>query len=338
MSTNQHWFLIRRELPKNRQLMLSVFSFLLPVLIWCAISYVPFIWHPNIKIETAGDVSYFKEGMLIDRHVFAKEAADMVEQNKAVPTGVRANPVYMPAPHEVIKAFYTAFVTPPKRRNEPWFHESIWHSVTIIFWGFVLSSLVGVPLGILTGSYLFFAKLFEPFIEFVRYMPAPVFGALAVAILGIYDGPKIAIIFIGTFFQQVLVIGNSTRKVDMALLEAAQTLGASKIQLLFKVVIPASITDIYRDMRILLGWAWTYLIVAELIGSSSGITWFITQQARYKNYDNVYAAIIIIGIIGLFTDLILAWLGKRIFPWVKGSKKSRVLNTFFSMLAGRRVS
>ena len=75
-------------------------------------------------------------------------------------------------------------------------------------------------------------------------------------------------------------------------------------------------------MRILLGWAWTYLIVAELIGSSSGITWFITQQARYKNFDNVFAAIMMIGIIGLTTDLILAWLGKRIFPWQKQAARA----------------
>jgi NitT/TauT family transport system permease protein len=157
--------------------------------------------------------------------------------------------------------------------------------------------------------------LFEPFIEFFRYLPAPAFGALAVAILGIHYAPKIAIIFIGTFFQQVLVVSNTTRKLDPSLLEAAQTLGANNKALLFRVVVPGILPDLYRDMRILLGWAWTYLIVAELIGTSSGITWFITQQARYKNFDNVFAAIMIIGIIGLTTDLILASIGKRIFPW-----------------------
>jgi NitT/TauT family transport system permease protein len=164
--------------------------------------------------------------------------------------------------------------------------------------------------------------LSEPFIEFFRYLPAPAFGALAVAILGIYDGPKIAIIFIGTFFQQVLVIANTTRKLDIALLEAALTLGAKRLQLLFKVVIPGVLPDLYRDQRILLGWAWTYLIVAELIGTSSGITWFITQQARYKNFDNVFAAIMIIGVIGVITDLILARLGKQLFPWDKPANKN----------------
>ena len=71
-----------------------------------------------------------------------------------------------------------------------------------------------------------FSRLNEPFVEFFRYLPAPAFGALAVAILGIYDGPKIAIIVIGTLFQQVLIIANTTRKLDVALVEAALTLGA----------------------------------------------------------------------------------------------------------------
>jgi NitT/TauT family transport system permease protein len=72
-------------------------------------------------------------------------------------------------------------------------------------------------------------------------------------------------------------------------------------------------------MRILLGWAWTYLIVAEVVGTMSGITYFINQQARYRNFDNVYAAIIMIGVIGFGTDLLLAKLGTVIFPW----KRSR---------------
>jgi NitT/TauT family transport system permease protein len=235
---------------------------------------------------------------------------------------VPANPVYLPAPHQVASAFYTAFTTKPLRRDEKWLHESLWTSIQVIFWGFVLSSAFGVPLGILAGSYLTVSKLTEPFIEFFRYLPAPAFGALAVAILGIYEAPKIAIIFIGTFFQQVLVIANTTRKIDPTLLEAAVTLGAKRVSLLFKVVIPGVVTHLYLDMRILLGWAWTYLIVAELIGTSTGITWFITQQARYKNFANVYAAIIMIGILGLTTDLILAWLGARIFPWERHRRRA----------------
>lgn len=315
-------FAVGRKLEHKPRVVISILSFVVPLLLWSLVSYVPFIWHPMVEITDPGSVSYFSKDMMVDDDLFEKELENARAEGKAIPQGIPANPIYLPAPHEVATALYTAFTTEPKRRNELWLHESLWQSIQVIFWGFFISSLIGVPLGILAGTYDFFSKLFEPFIEFFRYLPAPAFGALAVAILGIHEAPKIAIIFIGTFFQQVLVVSNTTRKLDPSLLEAAMTLGAKRITLLFRVVIPGIITHLYKDLRILLGWAWTYLIVAELIGTSSGITWFITQQARYKNFENVYAAIIIIGIIGLTTDLILAALERKIFPWEKGAAKA----------------
>jgi NitT/TauT family transport system permease protein len=293
----------------------------LPLLLWCLVSYVPFIWHSKVHVLDPGAVSYFQADMLVDKAVFKDELARMQAAGKAVPVGFPANPVYLPAPHEVAKAFYTGFVTPPAQRDGLWLHQSLWQSIQVIFWGFLISSLIGVPLGILCGTYSVVSRLFEPFIEFFRYLPAPAFGALAIAIFGIYDGPKITIIVIGTFFQQVLVIANTTRTLDYSLLEAAMTLGTNKIKLLKNVVLPGILPQLYRDQRILLGWAWTYLIVAELIGTSSGITYYITQQARYQHFDNVFAAIIIIGIFGLGTDLFLAKLSKRLFPWDRPANK-----------------
>ncbi|MFA5548149.1 MAG: ABC transporter permease [Porticoccaceae bacterium] len=322
MSIAARLFTPRQPLTASWARGLTFASFLLPLLVWALVSYVPFLWHPEVLISDPGGVSYFKEGMRIDRDVFEREYAKVEASNLPLPVGEPANPIYLPAPHEVATAFYTAFAEAPAMRSQQWLHESLWHSIQIIFWGFVLSSIVGVPIGILCGTYSAVSKLGEPFFEFFRYLPAPAFGALAVAILGIYDGPKIAIIFIGTFFQQVLVVANTTRRLDISLLEAARTLGARRLRLLFKVVVPGILPDLYRDQRILLGWAWTYLIVAELIGTSSGITWFITQQARYKNFDNVFAAIIMIGIIGLATDLLLAFLGRRLFPWEKGRARA----------------
>lgn len=311
------WFIPRKRLSVKRTRVLVVMSFLLPLMLWSLVSYVPFFWHPNVQIVEPGGVAYFKTGMQIKGEQFERELIKVQEQGKALPSGFAVNPVYLPAPHEVAVALYTSFTTEPKRRSEKWLHESLWHSIQVIFWAFFLSSLVGVPLGILCGTYSAVSRLSEPFIEFFRYLPAPAFGALAVAILGIHDGPKIAVIFIGTLFQQVLIISNTTRKLDLSLIEAGLTLGAKKLRLLLTIIIPGILPDLYRDQRILLGWAWTYLIVAELIGTSSGITWFITQQARYKNFDNVFAAIIIIGVIGLLTDIILAKIGKKLFPWDK---------------------
>jgi NitT/TauT family transport system permease protein len=299
----------------QQRLLLTAGSFLLPILIWCLVSYVPFIWHPKVKVDAPGGVDYFQSGMLVDRDEFDTQAQQMKQQGLEAPSGAPANPIYLPAPHQVAKALYTAFVTPPEQRDAPWLHQSLWHSIQVIFWGFTISSIFGVPLGIISGTYAALARLNEPFIEFFRYLPAPAFGALAVAVLGIYDGPKIAIIVIGTFFQQVLVIANTTRKLDATIIEAARTLGTKGPRLITRVVLPGILPDLYRDQRILLGWAWTYLIVAELIGTSTGITWFITQQARYQHFDNVYAAIALIGIIGFGSDLVLERLGRKLFPW-----------------------
>lgn len=316
------WFAVRAPLTPRRKLLLGIGSFLLPLMLWAAVSYVPWLWHPQVLVSSVGDVDYLEVGMRMDRALFADEVAAMQEAGKAPPQGTPVNPVYLPAPHEVAKAFYTAFTTAPEQKDAPWLHESLWQSMQVIFWGFVISSLIGVPLGILCGVYSPIARLNEPFIEFFRYLPAPAFGALAVAILGIHDGPKIAIIVIGTFFQQVLVIANTTRKLEYGLLEAALTLGTQRWKLLSRVVLPGILPDLYRDQRVLLGWAWTYLIVAELIGTSSGITFFITQQARYQHFENVYAAIAMIGVIGLGIDLMLAWLGRRLFPWDRSQDKS----------------
>jgi NitT/TauT family transport system permease protein len=309
------WLRIHKPIPGRARTLLGVASFLLPLLVWAAVSYVPVLWHPQVAITDPGGIDYLQTDMRMNRADFDQAVAEAKKSGVAVPKGYAANPIYLPAPDEVGRAFFTAFSMAPQTSDGEWLAQSLWHSIQIIFWGFLISSLIGVPLGILCGTYAAIARVSEPFIEFFRYLPAPAFGALAVAILGIYDAPKVTIIVIGTLFQQVLIIANTTRKLDVGLVEAALTLGTRNIQLLRYVVLPGILPDLYRDQRILLGWAWTYLIVAELIGTTSGITWFITQQARYQHFDNVYAAIMMIGIIGLGVDMVLALLGRRLFPY-----------------------
>lgn len=310
------WIGANRPLSRRRRMALTVLSFLFPLGLWAAFSYVPFLWHPLVEVTDPGDVTWMEPGMRVPKAAFAQEVA--ASAGGAAPRGRPANPVYLPAPHEVAAAVWRSLTAPPPQRDAIWLPASLWHSIQVIVWGFLISSLLGVPLGILCGAQPTAARLTEPFIEFVRYLPAPAFGALMVAILGIYDGPKIAIIVIGTFFQQVLVIANTTRRVDPLLIEAALTMGSRNLRLIRRVIVPAALPQIYRDQRILLGWAWTYLIVAELIGTSSGITFFITQQARYQHFDNVYAAILVIGLVGLASDLALALMGRHLFPYARG--------------------
>lgn len=318
MASRRSWVGVVTPLRARSRIILAALSFLLPALLWSAVSYVPFLWHPLVQVTAPGASTWMQRGMRVPKAAFAAEVEAAARANAPRPDGVAANPIYLPAPHEVVVAFWRSLTTlPDQQKDSIWLPGSLWQSIQIIFWGFLISSLIGVPLGILCGAQPVLARITEPIIDFMRYMPAPAFGSLMVAILGIYDGPKIAIIIIGTLFQQVLVIANTTRRVDPLLVEAALTMGSRNLRLIRRVIVPAVLPQLYRDQRILLGWAWTYLIVAELIGKSSGITFYITQQARYQHFENVYVGIIVIGIVGSLTDIFLAWADRRLFPYAR---------------------
>ena len=302
--------------------MLKVLAFLLPIGVWCAISYVPWIWHPQVMITERGGSSMYRVGNSPLREAFEQEQAKLEAEGKPLMAGARANPVFVPPPHAVAMALYTAFVTEPDRPRDPWLHQRIGQSVLILLKGFALAALIAVPLGVLCGTLDFFSKLVEPFVDFMRYMPAPAFGALMVAIFGLGDAPKTAIIFIGVFFNLLLVVANTARLMDNALLEAAQTLGAKRSKLFTHVVLPGSLPVIYNDLRIALGIAWVFLTVAEIIGSYSGITEFINMRGKRFNFADVYAGIIIIGLLGFITDQVLSFLDGVLFPWHGRSQKS----------------
>lgn len=322
IKTYAPWFAVRRELPPRRQAGLSALAFLLPVALWCAVSYVPWIWHPLMLVNDPGGSSFLATDMRIERATFDAENAKLAAAGKPLATGVRANPKFLPPPHLVAIAFYTAFTTPPQRRDEPWLYEALLHSIRTIAIGFSIAITIAVPLGILCGSYRAVSHLIEPVFDFIRYLPYPCFGALMMAIFGIDDPPKIAIIVIATTFCTTLVVANTARQVDRALIEAAQTLGADQRHLLTHVVVPAMLPNLYNDLRIALGSAWVSLTIAEIIGAYSGISQFIILQGKYRNFDNVFVGIITIGLIGLATDQFLAFAGRFLFPW-QGQPQSR---------------
>src|SRR5688572_3562884 len=131
---------------------LWVASFVTPIVIWCAVSYLPFIWHPMVRVTDPGDITWMSRDLLVERAAFAAENAEVVARNGRPAAGAPANPVFLPPPHAVMRALVTGFTTPPARPDEPWLHQSLWHSMKVIFWGFLLSSIIGVPLGILCGA------------------------------------------------------------------------------------------------------------------------------------------------------------------------------------------
>jgi len=251
---------------------------------------------------------------------------------RLLPEGKPANPSYLPAPHEVWISGIKQFQEEPKG-DAPSMTQRLIQSVSIVFYGFAIAALFGVPLAVLAGTYDLFSKLFEPFIDFFRYMPAPAFSLALVAMFGSYDAPKISLVVVGTFFQLVLVVANTTRTLDAALIEAGRTLGAKGQVLLMRVIVPGVLPKLYTDLRILLGWAWTWLVIAELIGVKSGLTEVIDTQGTYRNFDRVYPVIILIGIIGFATDQALQAIARKLFPYAYEQRPGliqRIIATFAS--------
>jgi NitT/TauT family transport system permease protein len=430
MNPKEPWFKIREGLSVRRATFLTACSFLLPLALWCLVSYVRFIWHPDVRLEVSADradvstvyiagdhvskefFGTFQEairngnktilqdrangnetgGLMVrrdnqkklrqlaglaiangwlrsnqredDSAIFeiwkgiatgtlipkapplSAENLPIVRQNwqmlssvsqsfdvrklpeqpllNLIPQGQPSNPSYLPAPHEVLLTGWHNFTNGDPLGQLSLF-DRLLISIRIVWGGFLLSCLVGVPIGVLAGTYSVFSKLLEPFTDFFRYMPAPAFSTLLVAAFGADDAPKISLVFIGTFFQMVLVISKTTRQLDHSLLEAAQTLGAKPRQLFSHVVIPGILPDLYNDLRILLGWSWTWLVIAELIGVKTGLTEFIETQGRWRNFDAVFPVIILIGVIGFFTDQFLAWFRGVLFPYTRTSRtKSKI--------------
>jgi len=172
-----------------------------------------------------------------------------------------------------------------------------------------------VPLGILMGAYKAAEAFFEPFVSFCRYLPASAFIPLLILWAGIGETQKLLVIFIGSFFQIVLMVAVAVGGARRDLVEAAYTLGANSRGIVRRVLIPGAAPEIAEILRLVLGWAWTYVIVAELIGSSSGIGHMITDSQALLNTGQIIFGIIVIGCIGLVSDLFFKQANQRLFPW-----------------------
>jgi NitT/TauT family transport system permease protein len=184
--------------------------------------------------------------------------------------------------------------------------------------GFVLAALVAVPVGILMGAYKPIEAFLEPFVSFARYLPASAFIPLLILWAGLGELQKLLVIFIGSVFQIVLMVAVTVAGVRRDLIEAALTLGARDTGILTRVLVPASAPDIAECLRLVLGWAWTYVIVAELIGSSSGIGHMIIDSQALLATGQIIFGIIVIGVIGLISDFLFKSANRRLFPWSLG--------------------
>jgi NitT/TauT family transport system permease protein len=220
------------------------------------------------------------------------------------------NPLFAPSPARV----WSSWVDMILHLN---FLSDVGWSTFRIVAGFLLAAVVAVPLGLLMGSFEIVRSFFQPPINFVRYMPASAFIPLLILLIGLEENEKIIIIWIGVFFQLVLMVMDIAHRVPDEMLSVAYTLGASRWKVFYKVFLPATFPEVVDALRITMGWAWTYLIVAEIVSAERGIGSFILISERFLRSDRIIAAIITIGVLGLITDTIFSLIHRWAFPYVE---------------------
>jgi NitT/TauT family transport system permease protein len=195
------------------------------------------------------------------------------------------------------------------------FIKDVGFTVWRVMGGFLIAAALAIPLGIAMGAWKPVEAFFEPFISFSRYLPASAFIPLLILWAGIGEAQKLALIFIGAFFPMVLMIAVKVGSTRRDLVEAAYSLGCTDWGIVKRVLIPASAPEIAEILRTVMGWAWTYVIVAELIGSERGIGHMITDSQALLNTGQIIFGIIVIGVIGLVSDYAFKAANQRLFRW-----------------------
>jgi NitT/TauT family transport system permease protein len=220
------------------------------------------------------------------------------------------SPLFLPTPTRVLAAGLELL------RNGELLRDLLASNLRI--WaGFVLATLISLPLGLLAGNARLCEALIEPLLGFVRYLPVPAFIPLLILYTGIGEAPKISVIFIGAVVQMVLMIADATKQAPAELLRAAFALGATSREVFTRVIWPSSLPRIVDVLRLNLGWAWTYLVVAEMVAATEGLGYRILKAQRFLRVDVIFFYLLIIGVLGVVSDLLFRAVQRRRFAWAE---------------------
>jgi NitT/TauT family transport system permease protein len=217
-------------------------------------------------------------------------------------------PLFLPSPAEVCEHIYELF-----RHHK--LIADISTSIFRVMCGFLAAAALAVPAGLTMGSFKSAEALLQPLIEFIRYMPVPAFLPLCILWFGIGDVEKVMVIFIGTFFQLVILVADDARSVPEEMLEIGYSVGFGRMNTLWKIVLPGAAPQIFDHLRVSCGWAWSYLVVAEVVAANKGVGFMIMQAQRYLRTADVIGGILIIGVLGLLSDFAFKLAGVFFFPW-----------------------
>lgn len=220
------------------------------------------------------------------------------------------DPRFLPPPTAVINSGIRMF-------TQERLLEDILASSSRVFWGFLAAGAVGIPVGILMGTFKSMENLFSPLVGPVRYMPMTAFVLLIILWAGLGEFAKVLIIFLGIVFYNAIMIADAVKFIPSEMLNVAYTLGANRRDVLSRVILPAIFPSILDTLRVNIAGAWNYLVIAELIAAEKGLGYKIVQSQRFFQTDKVLFCILIIGIIGLIIDYTFKILVKVLTPWAE---------------------
>jgi NitT/TauT family transport system permease protein len=218
-------------------------------------------------------------------------------------------PQFLPAPSKVLSALWSMILT----QNLLW---HAWVSNYRVLLAFSIAAIMAIPIGILMSSYRIVGASLEPTIDFIRYLPVPALVPISIIWFGVGETTKIFLLWLGTFFQLVLLVADDMRRVPQEYVEVAFTLGAKPRNILTDVGLRAMGPTLLDNLRITLGWCWTYLVLAEIVAADSGLGFVIWSARRYVKTPEVLAGVVVIGLIGLITDQLLRMLHRRMFKYL----------------------
>jgi len=218
------------------------------------------------------------------------------------------NPLFLPSPVKVITSAFALFAGG--------FAMDVFATIFRVMIAFFISIIVALPVALIMSESKFFKKLFTPYIDFIRYIPVPVLIPLTILFFGIGEEAKIVLLFVGTFFQIVLLFDSNLMNVPKDYFDLAYSLNFSPWQRL-KMKLQAAIPEMYDNMRISLGLSWSYVIIVELVAAQTGIGHMIKEAQRFSLTSNVYVGILLMGIIGFLSDYIFRRSYIKFFPYKK---------------------
>jgi len=227
-------------------------------------------------------------------------------------TGFRMARLYLPAPEVTSARFFE--LNADGYRNFTLL-EHTWASLQRVLLGFLFGALVGIPLGYAMGLTNWARGWFDPIVEFMRPVPPLALIPLMIIWFGIGEQSKVILLFLAALWIMTIAARSGVSGVAITKVHAAYSLGASKWQILRKVIIPNSLPEIFTGARVAMGVCWGTVVAAELVAAEKGLGMMIMVASKFQLTDIVIVGIILIGVIGFLIDIGIRFLEGWLVPW-----------------------